>query len=153
MNLSGKRGVVLGVLNKKSMAAACASRLMSAGAEVICSYLPVKGDEERRHILATRAVILRLTSRAASCPARPVANVVRLPHEPIEYPTVSVSPTSIFTGDWVSKKLSKVLSTWFSMSLVLYNNTRKSTIKNTNPERINRGILYLFFIFLNSAKN
>lgn len=56
MNLVGKRGVVLGVLNKKSIAAACASKLMSEGAEVICSYLPVKGDEERRHALASRAV-------------------------------------------------------------------------------------------------
>ncbi|CAM3263900.1 Enoyl-[acyl-carrier-protein] reductase [NADH] [Pseudomonas gessardii] len=67
MNLSGKRGVVLGVLNKKSMAAACASRLMSAGAEVICSYLPVKGDEERRHILATRAIPSMLPEYMLPC--------------------------------------------------------------------------------------
>lgn len=56
MNLQGKRGVILGVLNKKSIAAACASMMISEGAQVICSYLPVSEDENRRHALATRAV-------------------------------------------------------------------------------------------------
>lgn len=56
MNLTGKRGVVLGVLNKRSLAAGCAAHFIEAGAQIICSYLPAQGDDARRHTMAHRAV-------------------------------------------------------------------------------------------------
>lgn len=56
MNMQGKRGVVLGVLNKRSIAASCASTLLAQGASVICSYMPSDDDGARRLKLAQAAV-------------------------------------------------------------------------------------------------
>lgn len=69
MNLAGKKGIILGVLNEKSIAAACASHLINSGAEIFCSYLPVEGDKKRRHALATRAVPGLPSHRMLPCDA------------------------------------------------------------------------------------
>ncbi|WCM23157.1 SDR family oxidoreductase [Paraburkholderia bryophila] len=54
--LRGKRGIVLGILNKRSAAAACIKSLREAGAEVIGSYLPDTDGTNRRRNLALSAV-------------------------------------------------------------------------------------------------
>lgn len=46
MDFSGKKGIVLGVLNKRSIAADCANQLLGQGASLICSFLPDADTEK-----------------------------------------------------------------------------------------------------------
>jgi len=55
MTFQGKKGVLLGVLNKRSIAANCANHLLDKGARIVCSYLP-DTDGTRRLKLAQAAV-------------------------------------------------------------------------------------------------
>lgn len=54
--LAGHKGAVLGVLNKRSLAAFAARHLLEQGAELACSYLPGEAGDMRRVQLARAAV-------------------------------------------------------------------------------------------------
>ncbi len=57
INFEGKKGVVLGVLNKRSIAADCANQLLASGADLICSYLPENDDPKaKRFVMAQKAL-------------------------------------------------------------------------------------------------
>lgn len=54
--LTGRKGAVLGILNKRSLAAFAARHLLEQGAELACSYLPGEEGNLRRTQLARAAV-------------------------------------------------------------------------------------------------
>ena len=54
LRLNGKRGIIFGVANHRSIAWACAERLMECGAEVILAVLDERSEKRARSLLAER---------------------------------------------------------------------------------------------------
>lgn len=56
MTTSARKGVILGVLNRRSLASHAARQLLGQGADLVCSYLPDSDGGTRRSQLARAAV-------------------------------------------------------------------------------------------------